>query len=356
VDQLKTVTVETRFRAMKAGFFIGENECMSNQLFASDNHLLALARMGELRFTRRLSTRACRIIEKLYPIVALVYSVIAVVLTFICAGLVFAVMALAFGNVALNKLTIELPPLLPDPTLNQALSLVIVFTPIYVWIGLWLWLVEKRALWTVGFERQGFALKYARGALLGFVLFSVAVGLFAAMGYAAFEEGNQPTGFVFLGSILAVFLGWMVQGAAEEVLTRGFLLPVVSARYGPVVGIALSSLLFMLLHSFNPNLSVLAFVNLFLFGVFASLYALREGGLWGVCALHSVWNWTQGNLYGLEVSGGDAHTATLINLKEVGPDWLTGGAFGPEGGLAVTIVLVVGCVVVWWVNRSGARI
>jgi hypothetical protein len=354
VDQLKTVTVETRFRAMKAGFFIGENERMSNQLFASDNHLLALARTGELRFTRRLSARARRIIEKLYPIVALGYGIIALVLTFICAGLVFAAMALAFGNVALNKLTLELQ-LLFDPTLNQALSLVIVFTPMHVWIGLWLWLIEQRSFWTVGFERQGFALKYARGALLGFVLFSVAVGLFAVMGYAVFEESNQPTGFVFLGSILVVFLGWMVQGAAEEVLTRGFLLPVISARYGTLAGIALSSLLFMLLHSFNPSLSVLAFVNLFLFGVFASLYALREGGLWGVCALHSVWNWTQGNLYGLEVSGGDAHTATLINLKEVGPDWLTGGAFGPEGGLAVTIVLVVGCMVVWWVNRSRAR-
>jgi membrane protease YdiL (CAAX protease family) len=175
------------------------------------------------------------------------------------------------------------------------------------------------------------------------------------MGYVAFEESHQPTGLMFLGGILIVLVGWTVQGAAEEVLTRGFLLPVISVRYGVVAGIALSSLLFTALHLLNANLSWLALLNLFLFGVFASLYALQEGGLWGVCALHGVWNWAQGNLYGLAVSGGDAHTATLINLKEVGPDWLTGGAFGPEGGLAVTLVLVVGCAVIGWMNRRGAQ-
>jgi hypothetical protein len=321
---------------------------MSNHLFSADNHLLALARMGKRAFAQGTAA-------KLYPLIALIYSVATIALTLIGAAVMIVVILLIAGRMPTNPATLQLPPLLPDPTLNQTLMLLIAFAPIYVCVGAWLWLIEKRPWWTLGFERQGFAWKYARGALLGLVMFSLSVGLFAAMGYVAFEESHQPTGLMFLGGILIVLVGWTVQGAAEEVLTRGFLLPVISVRYGVVAGIALSSLLFTALHLLNANLSWLALLNLFLFGVFASLYALQEGGLWGVCALHGVWNWAQGNLYGLAVSGGDAHTATLINLKEVGPDWLTGGAFGPEGGLAVTLVLVVGCAVIGWMNRRGAQ-
>jgi hypothetical protein len=65
-----------------------------------------------------------------------------------------------------------------------------------------------------------------------------------------------------------------------------------------------------------------------------------------VFAIHSFWNWAQGNVLGLEVSGSFIGGTTLINLKEVGPDWLTGGLFGPEGGLAVTLVLITGCLAV----------
>ena len=77
------------------------------------------------------------------------------------------------------------------------------------------------------------------------------------------------------------------------------------------------------------------------YGLFAALYALREGGIWGISAQHAVWNWAQANLYGFEVSGIGANGGSLFNLMETGPDPLTGGAFGPEGGLAVTLVLLL---------------
>jgi len=87
---------------------------------------------------------------------------------------------------------------------------------------------------------------------------------------------------------------------------------------------------------------VLAMGNLFLFGVFAALYALREGRVWGVFGMHAAWNWMQGNVLGLSVSGAPPVGGTWIRLVDAGPVWLTGGAFGPEGGLAVSAVLVVG--------------
>ena len=111
----------------------------------------------------------------------------------------------------------------------------------------------------------------------------------------------------------------------------------------------------MIFHALNPNLSLIALLNLFLFGLFAALYTLYEGGLWGVFSIHAVWNWAQGNIFGFEVSGQLAPGGTMFNLMETGPDVITGGPFGPEGGLAVTIVLLVGCGVVWWLAQHQAQ-
>ena len=150
-----------------------------------------------------------------------------------------------------------------------------------------------------------------------------------------------------------VLVGWIVQGGAEEILMRGWVLPVIGARTRPWIGLLVSSVLFSLLHLLNPGLSVIAVVNLALFGVFAGFYAMREGSLWGISALHTVWNWVQGNFFGFEVSGMNASGGTLINLTESGADWLTGGPFGPEGGLAVTVVLVIGtALTLFWPSKN----
>jgi membrane protease YdiL (CAAX protease family) len=227
------------------------------------------------------------------------------------------------------------------------------FGPIFLILWGWLALVEKRPFWTMGLERQGFLYKYLRGGMVGLVMFVASIALPALLGYITFEQDSlRPQGLAALGAVLVVLLGWVVQGAAEEAVARGWLMPVIGARYRPVWGILTSSLVFAVLHSLNPNLSPIGVLNLFLFGIFTALYALYEGGLWGVFSLHSVWNWAQGNLFGFEVSGQDTRVGTLFDLMEAGPDPITGGPFGPEGGLAVTLVLLVGCGIIWWLGRN----
>jgi hypothetical protein len=238
-----------------------------------------------------------------------------------------------------------------------ALFLLSSFSMVFVFLWLWTKFFEKRPFFTLGYEVPGALVKYLRGLLLGALMFGGAVGLMAAFGFTASEEGDPAQqGLAALGGVLIVFLGWMVQGAAEEALTRGWILPVLGARYRPWVGILVSSLIFAILHGLNPNLSVIAMINLALFGVFAALYALREGSLWGISALHSVWNWVQGNFFGFEVSGSGFGGGTLLNLMETGPDWITGGAFGPEGGLAVTAVLILGMLAaLFWPKQAAER-
>jgi len=209
---------------------------------------------------------------------------------------------------------------------------------------LWAWLrwFEKRPFWTLGFERDGALLKYGRGLLIGVAQLAFVIGVLALFDWVAPEAGREPfEGWAALGGVLVVSLGWAVQGAAEETLMRGWLMGVIGARYRPWLGVLVASLVFAVLHGLNPNIGALPLLNLFLFGLFAALYALWEGGLWGIAAQHAAWNWAQGNVFGMQVSGLAEAGPILWNWQEVGPDAITGGAFGLEGGLAVTVMLVL---------------
>ncbi len=156
----------------------------------------------------------------------------------------------------------------------------------------------------MGFERNQALKKVIRGLLVGFLLFSGTLVILHVFGGVDFQQSESSKfGPKLLITGLLIFCGWMVQGGAEETVIRGFLLPILGVRYGLVVGICVSSLVFTALHLLNPGISVLALVNLILFSLFAALFALFEGGLWGIAALHGMWNWAQGSLFGLQVSG-----------------------------------------------------
>ncbi|KXK12410.1 MAG: abortive infection protein [Chloroflexi bacterium OLB14] len=231
---------------------------------------------------------------------------------------------------------------------------------ILTYIILWAWLrfIEKRPFWTLGYEIKNAVKQYARGFIFGMLMFVGAVTILGAFRSVSFESGDpNQQGVAAIGGVILVLIGWMIQGGAEEVLIRGWVLPVIGARYKAWLGLLISSLIFAILHGLNPNLSGIALINLALFGIFAGLYAMREGSMWGISALHSVWNWVQGNFFGFEVSGLQAQGGTLINLMETGDDWLTGGAFGPEGGVAVTVVLIIGILIVlFWKEKHQENI
>ncbi|MEM7033519.1 MAG: CPBP family intramembrane glutamic endopeptidase [Chloroflexota bacterium] len=236
----------------------------------------------------------------------------------------------------------------PQSAVDMMLFLITAFFGIYVLVGLWVRFFEGRPIGSLGLSTEHPFRQFWRGFLIGAGMFILAV--LPGMGFGLFTLEVGP---VFTTSVLTgvglVLIGWLVQGSAEEFIFRGWIFPVISARYSLWLGILLSSLLFAVAHSLNPNIGWLAVLNLFLFGVFTALYALNEESIWGVCGIHAVWNWVQGNLLGLEVSGSRPGDVSLFVIKETGADMLTGGAFGPEGGLMVTAVLGIGIIVVFLV-------
>jgi uncharacterized protein len=226
------------------------------------------------------------------------------------------------------------------------------FFPIILVLLIWLHFYEKRSFRSLGFPKESSLKNYSLGLLIGIIMFSGLIAIVSITGYYTWENGkNLLQGSTMFFPVFIAFLGYFIQGATEEIIFRGWLMNVIGARYKPWMGIAISSILFGLLHGLNPNMSILALINLVLFGLFLALYALHQGNLWGVCAWHSIWNWLQGNFFGLEVSG-NSESPTILNLKEIGPDWFTGGNFGPEGGLACTIVLLFGVVFCLKINTK----
>lgn len=198
--------------------------------------------------------------------------------------------------------------------------------------------IQKRKMRTLGFVKKNVLKEYGMGLGIGFAMFSVAVLLCMITGALHFEGISSQFA---AGTFVLFGLGYMIQGMAEEVLCRSYFMVSIGRRYPMWVAVILNALFFAALHLGNAGISVLAFVNLTLFGVFASVYFIKRGSIWGIGAIHSIWNFVQGNFYGIKVSGMATSCTVFDSVAVEGREWMNGGAFGLEGGLAVTIVLVV---------------
>ena len=205
-------------------------------------------------------------------------------------------------------------------------------------------LLQKRKMSTLGFCKKGMVKEYLIGALAGFVVFSVA--LWGAVALGALDMPFFSFNFS-VGLFLLYLVGFMIQGMAEEVLCRSYFMVSVARRYPLWLAVVLNATVFALLHLGNGGLSVLSIINLILFGIFASFYFVRRGNIWGIGAFHSVWNWIQGCFYGVRVSGMDMSNSLFTTHTGRSADWLSGGDFGLEGSIFVTIVFVIGIVILY---------
>ena len=202
--------------------------------------------------------------------------------------------------------------------------------------------IENRPVRTMYLTRKKLLPDYLVGALLGFAMMSAVVLAALAGGALKFEHaaaGSSPVIMVLL------FLGWMIQGFSEELTFRGWLMTSVGTHHGVWFAVLISAVNFALMHFANNGFSAFAVVNLFLFGIVAALYVLKTGSLWGAAAMHSIWNWAQGNFFGMQVSG-IGTGSTVLNFSQTDKAvWLGGGTFGLEAGAATTAVLIITAVI-----------
>src|SRR5438128_6336145 len=195
---------------------------------------------------------------------------------------------------------------------------------------------------------QGWLKNLLIGSALGAASLSVAALLTTLTRGTRFSF--DPAGFRLIGETLLVsILIFLFAAAAEEILFRGYLLQTLTRANIAWLGIVLTSVPFAAAHLKNPNaVPGFTFVNTALAAVWLAAAYLRTRSLWLPFGLHWSWNWAQASLLGLPVSGIDRLApAPLLHAMNTGPDWLTGGTYGIEGGAACTFALIISILVVW---------
>ncbi len=200
--------------------------------------------------------------------------------------------------------------------------------------------IEARHLSSMGMRKKKAGIHYLQGLLVGFVMISAAALLSALFGITEISVSSSVN-WRIIGLML---VGFLIQGMSEEFIFRGYLMNTLGGRHNPWLAVIISSTAFSLAHLLNPGFNLLVFFNLTLFGAFAGLYMIAFDDIWGVSAIHSIWNFTQGSFYGISVSG-TGETDSLLRTTAVSDSvLLSGGDFGIEGSLVTTFVLITACV------------
>lgn len=182
----------------------------------------------------------------------------------------------------------------------------------------------------------------AAGIVLGTVLFSLMTGIVALLG------GFEVLGLRGMGQFWTMLAIAIVSGTFEETLFRGIILRHLETLIGTWGALVLTSALFGLGHIANPDATWFSSFAIALeAGLLLGGAYLLTRRLWLAIGIHAAWNFTQGWIFSIPVSGGDAPLGLLIS-RRVGPDWLTGGDFGLEASaVAMVVATAAGLVLVW---------
>lgn len=168
--------------------------------------------------------------------------------------------------------------------------------------------------------------------------------IFGGMTFRINDQSGIFPMFITLSTTLAVFT---LGAAFEEVLFRGYPLQTFSRARLAFVGVIVTSLLFATTHNGNPNASPLSWFNTFLAGLWFCAAYFKTRDLWFAFGLHLTWNWFQGAVLGIPVSGlTELAPAPMMRATDHGPVWLTGGTYGLEAGIACTVALAVSIVAI----------
>ena len=219
-------------------------------------------------------------------------------------------------------------------------------TVLVVWI--FVRFIEKDKFLNVGFHIQKRLNDFIFGLVLG--------ALIMVFGYLILVYINEIT-YVksmlnFKEIVLSIILFTLVS-ITEELLLRGYVLRNFMISFNKYVALVLSSILFALMHGFNPNIDVFGMTNIFLAGLLLGITYIYTKNLWFPIALHLSWNLFQ-TFLGFNVSGQDAYS--VIEFSSTKHTILNGGSFGFEGSILASIAMIISILgILFYYERKSKR-
>lgn len=213
--------------------------------------------------------------------------------------------------------------------------------------------LDRRPIWSMGLVRPAscWSAPVPTGLALGLLPIMGAAAILFASGGLLWQGGDAVWEPLLLLPVLAA------AAFAEEIAYRGYVLQNFIDVRRPFLGVTITSILFWVTHSFNENVwsSPLNGLNLFLAGVLLALAYQVSGNIWFPTALHFGWNYAQGAILGLPISGEKVYGFLQSKPQASSPAWMTGGAFGLEGSVLATAgQLGVIALFLWLARRRGA--
>jgi membrane protease YdiL (CAAX protease family) len=198
--------------------------------------------------------------------------------------------------------------------------------------------LEKKPLGSAGLGFPGgWKMELGLGLIVGAAMILAVGGVEVLFGLVEFSWGGASAGksLMWGGSLFAVMA---IAAANEEMIFRGYPFQRLVDAVGPIPAVVLTSALFGLAHLSNPSVTWVSTLNTALVGVPFAVAYLRTRMLWLPIGMHFAWNFIQGFVLGLPVSGIVVPTS-LLRADSRGAVWLTGGVYGPEGGLLATATI-----------------
>lgn len=262
------------------------------------------------------------------------FPAVLLVIEFVAIAIVASAASMALGKVV--------PRQTPAETLG-ALVIALLVAGAYLACRKW---IERKANDEMPLALAGRELPL--GLLLGAGLFTLMTAIVALMGGFAVERVNG------VGALWAMLAMAVTSGTFEEILFRGILLRHIEAMLGTWAALAITSALFGAAHLANPGASLFAaFAIAMEAGILLGAAYLWKRRLWIPIGIHAAWNFTQGWVFSVPVSGGKTPEGLLVTTRN-GPDWLTGGAFGLEASvIAMLVATAAGLFLLVRVVRQG---
>lgn len=259
--------------------------------------------------------------------------------------MLLAILVFAAGSALAIALIKQLPPHPDSPWLLANAAIVILCVGAFSW--LFFRYVERTP--TGLFARECWAKELLAGLAAGTIIFAAVVGIAAALGL------YRVTGRSGLETIWAPLAGGaLIPGFTEELFFRGILFRYIEKAAGSWIALALTSAFFGAAHLFNPGASWFSSLAIAVeAGILLGAVYMLTRHLWAAMGLHAAWNFTQGWIFGLPVSGGHGGVG-LLDGRLTGPELMTGGAFGLEASLpAVVVATAAGVAILAVAVRKG---
>jgi membrane protease YdiL (CAAX protease family) len=196
---------------------------------------------------------------------------------------------------------------------------------------------------------------HPRQILLSIVLGGAPIGVVSLilLNFGQLDYEPTPDGPSLLLALQTLIV-LLPAALGEELLSRGYLFATLREWLGNRAAVIATSLGFGLLHWANPNVSTLSIVLVTLAGVYLAVILLATGSMYAAWIAHFSWNWVMAAILHVPVSGIPLARPDY-QIVDSGPDWLTGGYWGPEGGLAAGAAMIIAMAYLYWRFRGFSQ-